>query len=497
MTVTELESVVAKHEMQYLELKESFNVECIETACAFANASGGYIVVGIDNAGCPSKRQLRFEGLRDYENKISTATEPSVAVDAEKVSLGMREVVVLKVAENPLKPVAYKGRCYVRKGSVNHQMTPVEIAECHLKATGASMDAVFVPDATKDDLDMEAVRRYMALSNARNRRNFHDGENPWNVLSKLEWVKSETEITKAAYLLFAKDPQRKFPQAIVHAGAFKANGAVVIDSHDARGNIQDQIDETMAFVQRNIRCALSIQPGRAAHVAVWDYPLKAVRETIANAICHRDYGSYHDVQLKILDEELVVSSPGQLPFDMPMELLMDPRHASRPRNRIIAQAFFDMGIIEHYGSGITRIKDECDGNGNKYPTWSDSAGEFVTVYMANSSNADQQDDAMPKGRPKAAQSSPKGRPKVSRITPLQQTILRLLREGPTTTRREIANVLPNVTQDMVKHNISRLQKMGFLKRVGPRFGGVWEVQIDFGDENSETVTPIPYTRIER
>ena len=140
--------------MLCLELKESFNVECIETACAFTNAQGGFIVIGVDNYGNPSKHQLRFEGLRDYENKISTATEPSVAVDAEKVEFRGREVVVLKIVENPLKPVAYKGRCFVRKGSVNHQMTPVEIAECHLKSTGSSMDAVFVPDATKDDLDM-------------------------------------------------------------------------------------------------------------------------------------------------------------------------------------------------------------------------------------------------------------------------------------------------------------------------------------------------------
>ena len=37
--------------------------------------------------------------------------------------------MVLKVSENPLKPIAHKGHCYIRKGSVNHQMTPIEIAE--------------------------------------------------------------------------------------------------------------------------------------------------------------------------------------------------------------------------------------------------------------------------------------------------------------------------------------------------------------------------------
>ena len=37
MNAEEVEKIVARHEMQCLELKESFNVECIETACAFAN----------------------------------------------------------------------------------------------------------------------------------------------------------------------------------------------------------------------------------------------------------------------------------------------------------------------------------------------------------------------------------------------------------------------------------------------------------------------------
>ena len=381
MTSEELESIVRKHEMQRLELKESFGVECIETACAFANAAGGFIVIGVDNDGNPSTHQLRGEGLRDYENKIATATEPSVAVDAEKAEFRRREIVVLKVSENPLKPVAYKGRCFVRKGSVNHQMTPTEIAECHLKSTGSSMDAVFVPGATKADLSMEAVRRYMRRSVEKGRRAYSEDDDPWEVLLKLEWVKSEAEITRAAYLLFASDVQRKFSQAIVHSGTFRADGALIVDSLDSKGNIQDQIEDAMAFIKKNIHCALVITPGKVDHDPVWDYPLEALRETLANAICHRDYGAPYDIQVKIQEDSLRISSPGQLPFDMPMEFLMNPAHPSRPRNKIIAQAFFDMGIIERYGSGIKRIKTDCDKNGNPYPEWSDLHGEFATTYL--------------------------------------------------------------------------------------------------------------------
>ena len=486
MTTEELEKIVSRHEMQRLELKEGFNVESIETACAFANAGGGFIVIGVDDHGVPSKYELRGESLRDYENKISTATEPCVAVDAEKVLFGGREVVVLRVMENPLKPVAYKGRCFIRKGSVNHQMTPAEIAECHLRSTGGSMDAVFVPGVTKDDLDMEAVRRYMRRSVAKGRRVYGENDDPWEVLVKLEWVKSESEITRAAYLLFAKDPQRKFSQAIIHAGAFKAGGVEILDAHDFKGNIQDQVDEAVTFIKRNIRCAIVNTPGKVDHDSVWDYPIEALRESLANAVCHRDYGSPHDIQLRIYDDSVAISSPGQLPFDMPMELLLSPMHASRPRNRLIAQALYDMGVIEHYGRGIKRIKEECDRNGNPYPDWTDRPGEFLTIYKVRGSQgtegcageaATQTTQGSTQTTQSAAQTTQTSDPRHSEMTEAQMKIVAYLKEHPSASRREITGSSGvGISEDGVKYNLARLQELKIIKRVGPDYGGHWEVQ---------------------
>ena len=78
--------------MQQLELKESFGAEAIETACAFANAHGGFIVIGVDNNGHLANKPLRGESLRDYENRIATSTEPSVADDADEVAKKSEEV---------------------------------------------------------------------------------------------------------------------------------------------------------------------------------------------------------------------------------------------------------------------------------------------------------------------------------------------------------------------------------------------------------------------
>ena len=38
-------------------------------------------------------------------------------------------------------------------------------------------------------------------------------------------------------------------------------------------------------------------------------------------------------------------------------------------------------MIEHYGSGIKRIKKECDQNGNDYPILHNEMGTFSTTYL--------------------------------------------------------------------------------------------------------------------
>ena len=122
--------------------------------------------------------------------------------------------------------------------------------------------------------------------------------------------------------------------------------------------------------------------GKAARDEYWDYPAEAIRETIANAVCHRDYGIADEIQLKIFEDRLRVWSPGALPFDMTMSMLDDPYHESHPRSKLIAQILYDIKYIEKYGSGIGRINKACLENGNDIPTWSEKANGFLTVYRS-------------------------------------------------------------------------------------------------------------------
>ena len=179
---------------------------------------------------------------------------------------------------------------------------------------------------------------------------------------------------------------------------------------------------------------------------------------------------------------------------------MNPRHASRPRNKIIAQAFFDMGLIEHYGRGITRIQEECVRNGNPRPVWHDRYGEFVTEYKPRQAEAGEKGPAQTttQTEEKTTQTTTQTEGPTTQTTTqtegpttqtatqppqrhgrdlslVQRKILSYLGENPTASRREIAEHLQNITEDGVKYHLARLQSMNLLHRTGPDFGGKWEV----------------------
>lgn len=61
------------------------------------------------------------------------------------------------------------------------------------------------------------------------------------------------------------------------------------------------------------------------------------------------------------------------------------------------------------------------------------------------------------------------------LTEQQQAILLFLKEHPEATRKEISEILPDITEDGVKYNLSRLQELGLLKRVGGRTQGYWQI----------------------
>jgi predicted HTH transcriptional regulator len=89
----------------------------------------------------------------------------------------------------------------------------------------------------------------------------------------------------------------------------------------------------------------------------WEYPLKAIRETVINAVVHRDYSILgSDIKIAIFDDMLETTSPGVLMSSVSPESLVNT--PSEIRNRILAPLFKDCKLIEQWGSGFQKIYEE-------------------------------------------------------------------------------------------------------------------------------------------
>jgi predicted HTH transcriptional regulator len=180
-------------------------------------------------------------------------------------------------------------------------------------------------------------------------------------------------------LLFGREPQRHFVQSAVRCARFKGDEAVhFLDMKVIEGSVIEQVEEAMTFVKRHISMAAEIKD--LEREERWEYPLDAVREAITNAVCHRDYAETGNVQVRIFDHGLEVWNPGTLPAGLTVEDLRRT-HESKPRNKLIARAFFLIRYIEQFGTGTGRMIEDCRKAGLPELQFECRAGSFRVAFQ--------------------------------------------------------------------------------------------------------------------
>jgi len=146
------------------------------------------------------------------------------------------------------------------------------------------------------------------------------------------------------------------------------------------GNIFELADKTLDILDKKFLIAKISYKG-LHRVEQWEYPYEAVRETIINAIIHRDYMGA-PIQISVYDDKIIVWNEGSLPEDLTIEDLTR-QHPSRPHNPILASAFFKGGLIEAWGRGTIKIINECKKAGLPAPRIENTFGGIQVTLFKN------------------------------------------------------------------------------------------------------------------
>lgn len=372
-----INDLLKQKESENLEFKLSFDKEAIETVGAFSNTDGGTILIGVSDDGEIKGLHVGKDTVRKWLNEICQATEPAIIPEIRIIDSGGKKIGLIEIKEFPLKPVAVKGKSFKRIADSNKTLASKEIADLHLHSTGSSWDAITCLQAGIKDLNMEILQNYIDRANLSGRRRF--AEKPLDVLKKIELIKKELP-TWASLLLFSKNPQRFLGQARIHCGRFKT-ASTIIDDNYIEGGLISQVERALSSIQKNMSVRYEIEG--LVRKEIWDYPILALREAILNSVCHRDYREISEITIKIFDDYISIWTPGGLPVGTTLKDLYDPDHPSNPRNRLIAQVFYDIGEIERYGSGIQRMIQSCLDAGLPPPEFKEVFGGFQVIFRKN------------------------------------------------------------------------------------------------------------------
>lgn len=164
----------------------------------------------------------------------------------------------------------------------------------------------------------------------------------------------------AAVVLFGKTQPLlpHYPQCVLRMARFRGRDtSEFLDNRQELGHAFDLFQRAQRFWRDHLPVAGRIVPQLFERIDDPLYPPAALREALANALCHRDYSiAGGAVSLALFDDRLETSSTGVLPFDLTPADLARP-HRSRPWNPLIAQVFYRRGIIEIWGRGTLKMAE--------------------------------------------------------------------------------------------------------------------------------------------
>jgi ATP-dependent DNA helicase RecG len=362
-------------ENQNIEWKESWRDEYLKWVSGFANAKGGKILIGIDDKGNVSGVDTPKRLMDDIPNKIQTLL--GIICDVDLHEKEKKHYIEIDVKPYDV-PISYQGKYYYRSGSTKQELRGNALNEFLLKKAGKTWDDVIEQRASISDIDTNAIEAFKKGAEKSKRLPFIIKENDVNRILENLLLIEKGNLKRSAILLFGKNPERFYINAFVKVGKFGLSDTDLKYQEIVEGNAYQLADRVLEVLDRKFFVSPISYEG-LQRVEGWEYPYEAIRETILNAIVHRDYMGA-PIQISVYDDKMIVWNEGHLPDDMTFEDLKK-KHSSRPHNPILASAFFKGGLIEAWGRGTLKIVDECKKAGLPEPDIEkNSGGISVTIY---------------------------------------------------------------------------------------------------------------------
>lgn len=346
-----------------------------KTIIAFSNTGGGKLIIGVNDQGgiVGLEPDVNIFELKDKVASIIYETcYPTVLPDIYTTTIDNHLLLVIEVYRGNLLPYYLKSKgknegVYIRVGATNRKASHENILELERQRMNISFDQEANRDMTLESLDISSLEARFAQAGK-------VLDQP--VMKNLKLIIEENnKIYPSNGLLILLG---KFDHIRMKCSRFRGTSMdVFLDRKEYEGDLFTQLENTENFIKNYIKLSGEIRGLQREDQ--YEIPIEALRESLVNAVVHRDYSNDgRDIKIGIYDDIVNIVSPGGFPSTITQEDILEGR--SEIRNKVIARVFKELNYIEQWGSGIRRIKSSCKARGLKEPEIVEK-GDYVDVSL--------------------------------------------------------------------------------------------------------------------
>lgn len=356
-----------------VEFKESADKSLSSEVCAFANASGGRVFIGVDDSGKvvgTETSNVARSRIQDTINQI----EPHLNVNIEIVD----GIIVITVPEGPHKPYSCSKGFYLRSGPNSQKLERDSIIEFFQNEGRVRYDEIVREDLLiTERFNEPAYKRYIKLAK------ISDVLEKEAILKNLNCagvIGDKLCFTNVGALFFrTNDEDVAFRHSGIVCALYKGTDkAYILDAKELNDDIVSNVDDAMLFLKKHLRISYKIETLQRENIL--ELPEDALREAVVNAVCHRDYFEKGArVMVEIYDNRVDIVSPGGACKGITRENFGT---VSITRNSILASMLYRIGYIEQMGTGIMRMKNAAKEAKLAEPVF-ELSGFFKVIFKRN------------------------------------------------------------------------------------------------------------------
>lgn len=436
----------------HVEFKQSVPVkvrELSEEVCGFANAHGGFLLIGINDSNeivgttIENSRRSAIQGsLGEISPKIQYSFYP--------VEVEGKTVWVIEVPEGQHKPYIFSGSIFKREGASCQKLTQVdEMRDFFQQSERIHFDAIPEPAINlMEELDEDAFREF------RRSASLNPDTPATQILDNLQLFDENHLVKRGGVMFFAKHPETHYFQAVVRCALFKGKEKVyILDDKTFHGPLLRQYEQALDWLQSKLQVSYRIETA-GPREEIWEIPLNVLKEALLNAICHRDYYEQGaTVVVEMYDDRIEISNPGGL---LPI-VAKNFGRKSLSRNPLVFNLFTRMNLVEKIGSGIPRMRKSMLDAGLPEPVFETEGFFTVTLYR------------------------PSAQTQTAKVVEGTQTadkyasIIAIIKENPTISSEEIIR-LTGLKRSTFYNYLNKLKESKKIKKVKSNGKWRWVVQ---------------------